>query len=203
MKKLSILLSVLIVIVLILGALVFQNFSQKKAEGQACKSDRECQQGLKCVMNICSSGKPAFPCRSEKDCQSGLFCVNNKCSVISAPVNQDMFREYFRFFHIGKATEMPKDRPPTFEPTQAFKMGDYFCVEGEPLKDVKWTYEIYNPYEKIEIEPKGTLRNQKAEFRFLECRPLPSNIASGKKYEYRLYIENELVAIFPFEVREK
>jgi len=202
MKKLSIaLISALIAIVLFCGILVFQNFSQKKAEGQACKTDRECQQGLKCIINVCSSGKPGFPCQSEKDCQSGLFCVNNKCGVISASVDQDTLKEYFRFFHVGKATEMPKDRPPTFEPTKTFKLGDHFCVEGESSKDVTWTYEIYNPYEKIEIEPKGTLRNQKADFRFLECRLLPSNIMSGKKYEYRLYIENTLAAIFPFEVR--
>ncbi len=189
--------------ILIFAIFVFYNFTQKKAEGENCKTDQNCQSGLKCVMNVCSSGKPTSPCLSEKDCLEGLFCVKNKCSEVSEEIDGKLFRESFAFLRLAKATEMPTDRPPELQAIRIFSLRDYLCLEGEPLKDIKMAFEIYNPYDKVVIVSKEVPKEQKGGFRFIDCKPLPLGIVPGKKYEYKVYVEDKVVAIFPFEVIEK
>lgn len=54
-------------------------FIKKNPEGYACKNDQKCLTGLKCVNQLCSTGKAGSPCSQKANCQT-KFCVQNKCS---------------------------------------------------------------------------------------------------------------------------
>jgi len=69
----------IILIILILVFVGWQFLPKKVSEGESCKSDENCLAGLKCVTNICSSGKVGSPCLDKSNCQTA-FCVGNKCT---------------------------------------------------------------------------------------------------------------------------
>jgi hypothetical protein len=78
MKK-SFILLIVIIVILALGFLGWQFLLKKSAEGGPCKSENNCQTGLKCVTNICSSGKAGSACASKADCLTS-YCVSGKCT---------------------------------------------------------------------------------------------------------------------------
>lgn len=78
MKK-SLTIPIVILVILVLGFLGWQFLSEKSIEGESCESEDDCQTGLKCVNNICSSGKAGSICLSKEDCLTP-FCVNGKCA---------------------------------------------------------------------------------------------------------------------------
>lgn len=78
MKK-SFVISIVVLVILALGFLGWQSLSKKSAEGESCKFEKNCQTGLKCINNICSSGKAGSACLSKTDCLT-LFCVEGKCT---------------------------------------------------------------------------------------------------------------------------
>jgi hypothetical protein len=83
MKSKTIWVIIIIVILLIGGIFAWQIVSKKSGEGGQCQTDKNCESGLKCIMNICSSGQVGSVCLSKTDCKSG-FCVENKCTEGSA-----------------------------------------------------------------------------------------------------------------------
>jgi len=78
MKK-SFVVLVIILVILVLGFLGWQFLSKKSIEGESCKSEKDCQEGLECVINICSSGKVSSVCLDKADCLTP-FCVGGKCT---------------------------------------------------------------------------------------------------------------------------
>lgn len=79
MKKTTL---ILIVIIIILGALGVGGWyflSKKLPEGSACTNSNECETALKCANKICSSGKVNSSCDAKADCKTN-FCVSNKCT---------------------------------------------------------------------------------------------------------------------------
>jgi len=78
MKK-SFIIPIIILVILALGFLGWQSLSKKSAEDESCKSEKNCQTGLKCINNICSSGKAGSVCLSKADCFTS-FCVEGKCT---------------------------------------------------------------------------------------------------------------------------
>lgn len=78
MKK-SFIIPIIILVILALGFLGWQFLSKKSAEGGSCKSEKNCQIGLKCINNICSSGKAGSACVNKTDCLTP-FCVEGKCA---------------------------------------------------------------------------------------------------------------------------
>ena len=78
MKKTFVII-IIVVIVLVLGFFGWQFLFKKSSENGSCKSANNCEEGLKCVGNICSSGKAGSVCAVSKDCSSS-FCVKGKCT---------------------------------------------------------------------------------------------------------------------------
>jgi hypothetical protein len=69
----------IILIILVLVFVGWRFLPKKVSEGESCKSDKNCLEGLKCVTNICSSGKTGSPCLNKSNCETA-FCVGNKCA---------------------------------------------------------------------------------------------------------------------------
>lgn len=78
MKK-SFIVLIIIVVILILGFFGWQFLTKKSGESGSCKAENNCQAGLKCISNICSSGKAGSVCVSKTDCLTP-FCVGGKCT---------------------------------------------------------------------------------------------------------------------------
>lgn len=70
--------------------------AQPAQEGEVCGGQTACQTGLKCINNVCSSGKIGSACATYKDCQSGLNCIKSVCS------NPPSYTKYFSKITISK-----------------------------------------------------------------------------------------------------
>jgi hypothetical protein len=107
------------------------------AEGGACTADANCQTGLKCVSNKCSSGKVSSVCATYKDCNTGLYCVKSVCS------NPPSYSKYFTKITIAK---MKAGMPPSLKniPVPATEFNattDAIEIDVDPKAGV--TGEIY------------------------------------------------------------
>lgn len=78
MKK-SFIVPIIILVILVLGFLGWQFLLKKSVAGGSCKSANNCETGLKCINNICSSGKTGSVCLSKTDCLTP-FCAGGKCT---------------------------------------------------------------------------------------------------------------------------
>lgn len=78
MKK-SFIIIIVIIVILALGFFGWQFLTKKSVEGGTCKSENNCQTGLKCITSICSSGNVGSVCASKTDCITP-FCVAGKCT---------------------------------------------------------------------------------------------------------------------------
>ena len=252
MKLNTILVIVIVVILAIGGIFVWKIDFEKSDEGYQCKADKNCKAGLKCIMNICASGKIGSVCLSKADCKSGfcvenkctegsvgspcqskedcltrfcvnqkctqgkegdpcisyndcdgLLCVNSACSKFSEKPNQAIFKEYFSVLRLGTVKEWPKEGPPPFQETNIFKLGEQICLDATVLKDVSPQAEIYNPYEEVVVVPRMAGGPGFRKGGNIGCSSMPSELSAGKKYEYKIYVGNTLVAVLPFEVIEK
>jgi len=102
---------------------------------------------------------------------------------------------------LGTVTSWPKEGPPPFQETSVFKLSDQFCTEGQVLKDVSPQGEIYDPYEEMIVVPKMSGGPTLKKGGFVGCSGFSPEISAGKKYEYKIYIGDILVAVLPFEIR--
>jgi len=75
-------------------------------EGGTCTADANCQTGLKCVSDKCSSGKVSSVCATYKDCNTGLYCVKSVCS------NPPSYSKYFNKIVVAK---MKAGMPPSLK----------------------------------------------------------------------------------------
>jgi hypothetical protein len=78
MKKFFIVI-IVVLAVLVLGSMGYKILLQKSGENGSCKNNERCQEGLKCINSICSSGKANSYCVQKEDCSTN-FCVKNKCT---------------------------------------------------------------------------------------------------------------------------
>jgi len=218
---------IIILVILALGFLGWQFLTKKSAEGGPCKTEKNCQEGLKCVNNVCSSGKAGSVCLTKADCLTQfcvnekctegkegdscisyndcdeILCINSVCSEFSEKPDKAMFKEYFTRLRLGTVTEWPKEGPPPFQETNLFKLGDQFCTDATVLKDVSLQGEIYDPYEEAVVMPRMSGGPSFKQGGNIGCSSLPSELSAGKKYEYKIYIGDTLVAVLPFKVIEK
>ncbi|MCX6765942.1 MAG: hypothetical protein NT136_03210 [Candidatus Moranbacteria bacterium] len=75
-------------------------------EGGNCTTNTNCETGLKCISNKCSSGKVGSVCATYKDCNTGLYCVKSVCS------NPPSYSKYFNKITIAK---MKAGMPPSLK----------------------------------------------------------------------------------------
>jgi len=214
MKKFIILLIVIIVI-LALGFLGWQFLFKKSVEGGACKSENNCQVGLKCISNICSSGKVGSVCVSKadcstnycvsgkctegkkddacltyKDCEKGLFC---KTSVCSEPPS---YSQYFTKIVVSK---MKIGLPPSPDnipiPTTEFKTTDAIEIDIVGVKPTTVGEFYYEAVDTITGETVFTLSSnpQKIDGRDIGTgSDMPRVIGIGE-FDLNIYYNNEMV----------
>jgi len=77
MKVITVIIVLLLLVIMGFGGWYF--FLKKSPEGGACVNEQKCEQGLKCLNKICSSGKVGSSCAQKSDCQS-QFCAKNLCT---------------------------------------------------------------------------------------------------------------------------
>jgi len=222
MKKVLIVVIILIIAILVFWVFGRQFLLKKSMEGEFCKSDRNCQQNLKCITNICSSGKTGSPCISKNDCQTN-FCIKNKCTEgkdgdpcdtsndcqkislcknskclgISEQPNEETFKEYFSDMGLGILPPEGKLPMDLQQNVDIFKRGEQICTYGTIIKEVLIQSAIYNPSAKKFAIEKGGYPKPLTQGGFAGCGPI--DIAKGK-YEYKIYVNDILVALFPFEI---
>jgi len=95
-----------VVVLVVLVALGFGGwyfFLKKSPEGGKCRGESTCEQGLKCVNSICSSGKVGSGCVTYKDCVSNLLCTKSICS--KKP-------DYSKYFDKVTISKMKPGMPP-------------------------------------------------------------------------------------------
>jgi hypothetical protein len=196
---------VVILILLILGIFGWQVLVKKGKPGSFCKNKEDCETKF-CVKGRCTEGKEGDPCLSHQDCND-LICVNSVCSRFSEKPNQEVFQEYFDTrlnFRLLKVEEWPKEGPPKLQPTENFKLGDQICLEATLKKETKELgSEIYDPYEGKVMGPMGREKLPLVFGTNVFCFGLPLQLSVGKRYEYKVYVGQTLVAILPLKIVEK
>lgn len=111
-----------IIIIILLAAAGFGGwyyFLKKSPEGGKCRNESLCIEGLKCVNQICSSGKVGSGCVTYKDCESGLLCTKSICT------KKPDYSKYFEKVVISKikpGSGPGPGNPPTI--TTTFTMAD-------------------------------------------------------------------------------
>jgi hypothetical protein len=198
MKKTFIIL-VVVVIILVLAVVGWQFLFKKSNEGGSCKNDKNCLEGLKCVNNICYSGKEGDPCNTYQDCQEISLCKNSKCLKISEQSNEETFNEYFTDIGLGilpPGGELPMDLHQNVEVFS--RGGGQLCLYGTLTKDSSVATAIYDSAKKKYVAEKTAYPKTLEKGGFAGCSPV--DMAAGK-YEYKVYIGDTLVALLPFEVQ--
>jgi hypothetical protein len=160
------------------------------SEGKACGLEITCQQGLKCLKNICSSGKVGSACETYKDCQSGLYCVKSICA------NPPSYSQYFNKIVISKM-KLGMPPGPNNMPIAAteFKTTDAIEIDFNGVKSAT-KGEIY--YEAIDLITGEVAFTSSSYKQKLEGRDtgtgsdLPRVVGKGD-FDLNIYYNNELV----------
>lgn len=92
--------------------------------GEACNAKQICAESLKCINNLCSSGKVSEACVNYKDCQSGLYCIKAACS------NPPSYKKYFSKITIAKMKQGTPPGPNNMPvPSTEFKTSDAIEID--------------------------------------------------------------------------
>ncbi len=223
MKKVFII-PIVILGILVLGFLGWQFLLKKSPEGGACKIEKNCQAGLKCLNNTCSSGKAGSVCLNKtgcltpfcvsgkctegkkddvcltyKDCEKGLFC---KSKVCSAPPS------YAQYFSKVVISRMKPGMPPNANnipvPTTEFKTTDAIEIDFVGVKPAT-KGEIY--YEAVNLVTGEVVFSSSGYKQKLEGRDtgtgsdLPRVTGKGD-FDLNVYYNNEMVYTAAIKVTE-
>lgn len=115
--------------------------NQPAKEGQSCSAAQTCETGLKCISNVCSSGKTGSACSTYKDCSTGLFCMKSVCS------NPPSYAKYFSKITISKMKQgLPPGPNNVPVPSTEFKTADAVEIDVSVRSGVSGTlyYELVN-----------------------------------------------------------
>ena len=121
---------------------------------------------------------------------------------LSEQPNKAKFDEYFSDFYLSKLPIGQKVGPPNFPTkTSTFTAIDQFCSSGTLLKEVpsgSFGYAVFDTVSKQYNLAKSVFPIKLSKGGFAGCEDLkhPKGI-----YEYKVYIDNVLVAVLPFEVK--
>lgn len=124
---------------------------------------------------------------------------------ISTPLaeqpNQIKFDEYFTEIYLLKAPAGEKASPFNMVRTTVFTSKDQFCT-GMSLKKTipsgNYSVAIYDVNAKIDVQPKTVFPMELKQGDFGGCGNL--NQVAGS-YEQKIYVDDVLVAVLPFEVK--
>ena len=115
--------------------------------------------------------------------------------------NTEKFNEYLKEAYLAKLPAGSKFDPFSIIKTTTFAAGEKFCQSLSMKKDIpanSFGSEVYNIDTGEVVQPKSTFPQALKQGGSVGCEDLGYSIG---KYEMRLYIDDILVAILPFEVK--
>jgi len=118
-------------------------------------------------------------------------------STPSAQPDVAIFQKYFKELGLGKLPAEVKDIPTDLQKNATiFTADDQICLYGEIILECQLRNTVYDVEAKKVVNEGGLPRPMTGGFAGWE----PLTIPAGK-YEYKVYVGDVLVAVFPFEVR--
>jgi hypothetical protein len=116
---------------------------------------------------------------------------------LSEQPDQQKYAEYLTDLGLGSVKQGMKLPEGLEENVKTFKAGEQACIYGNLIKETTMQSSIYNTTAKKEVQPKGGPQQTMSKGGFAGCSSV--NLPAGK-YEYKVYIGEALVGVFPFEV---
>lgn len=184
---------IVVIVVVVLAAAGFAGwyfFMKKSAEGGGCRNEVQCEQGLKCVKKICSSGKVSSGCVTYKDCAEGLICTKSICT------QKPDYTKYFEKVIISKikpgsgpGPDNPETVTSTFTTADAIEM-DFVGVKATTVGE--FYYEIVDS---TSGEISRSSKNEQALELSGQDRGTGTsldNVTPGQ-YDLNIYFKDELV----------
>lgn len=181
MSKTSIAVFVIAVALLVAGWLVYRSATQKEGiSGQesACLGSGDC---------VGSEGAETVGVAEEEP--------------LSEQPDQTKFKEYFTSAFLAKLPAEAEFNPFEVVRTKIFTAQDQFCTSLELKKTIpsgSLATAVYDTALKDYAQPKGGFPMELKKGGSIGCEPL---IYPAGKYEYKIYIDDILAVVLPFEVR--
>jgi len=133
--------------------------------------------------------------------QSESLEGENVLSLSEQP-NQGKFNEYFTAIYLAKLPAGAEFDPTKIIKTKAFTSGEQFCVNFDMKKQIPantLSNAVYDVNAKQDIQPRmGAFPKALGPGNSIGCEPLAQPTG---KYEYKIYINNVLVSVLPFEIK--
>lgn len=118
-------------------------------------------------------------------------------ATLSEQPDAATFQKYFSELGIGKMPAEVKNPPLDLQPNvSVFTAGDQICLYGTIIQECQLRNAVYDVGAKKVIKEGGLPKPMTGSFAGWEPVDLPVG-----KYEYKIYVDDILVGVFPFEVR--
>ncbi|MEK6946191.1 MAG: DUF333 domain-containing protein [Nanoarchaeota archaeon] len=121
---------------------------------------------------------------------------------LSEQPDLNAFNEYFTEFHLAKLPVGQKLGPPNFPTkTSVYSSADQFCSSWNQKKDIpagSMATAVYDSNSKQYAAQKAPFPRELRTGNSAGCQDMTF---SAGKYEYKVYVNDVLVAVLPFEVR--
>ena len=184
---------IVVIIIVVLAAIGFGGwyfFMKKSVESGACRNEAQCEQGLKCVNKICSSGKVGSGCINYKDCESGLLCIKSICS------EKPDYSQYFDKVIISKikpGSGPGPDNPETV--TTIFTTADAIEMDFVGVKTTTVGEFYYEIVDATSGEVSRSSKNEQALELSGQDRGTGTSLdnVSPGEYDLNIYFQDELV----------
>jgi len=129
-------------------------------------------------------------------------------NTLSEQPDQSKFGEYFTNIFIAKLPAGAEFDPQAIIKTKVFSAGEQFCTSMDMKKQIPantLSSAVYDVNARQDVSPRGAAFPQalgpnsgESMGNSIGCAPLEQNVG---KYEYKIYINESLVAVLPFEVK--
>lgn len=223
MSKKIILIIIAVIVVAGVGWWVYQ--SKLKPEGlsdteKSCLnsggkiSTSLCCKSVSNFSNLCLTGVCGCPSADSHqvkicDCGENECFDGQKCAAIEVPEeeplseepNKAKFDEYFTSAFLAKLPADAEFNPFGVVKTKIFTSSDQFCTSFEMKKTIpanSFSSAVYDKNNEEYAQPKSVFPMELKKGGSVGCEPL--SFTAGK-YEFKIYIDNVLTVVLPFEVR--
>jgi len=140
----------------------------------------------------------------ENECFDGQKCVSIEAGEeepLSEEPNKAKFDEYFTSAFLAKLPADAEFNPFGVVKTKIFTSADQFCTSFEMKKTIpanSFSSAVYDKDSEEYAQPKSVFPMELKKGGSVGCEPL--SFTAGK-YEFKIYIDNVLTVVLPFEVR--
>jgi hypothetical protein len=144
-----------------------------------------------------SSGQPTSPVPASSPTASEQPAPSTPSTGLSEQPDKATYQKYFSELGIGKMPAEVKNPPFDLQKNvSVFTTGDQICLYGTLTQECQIRNAIYDVSAKKVVKTGGLPKPMTGGFAGWEPVDLPAG-----KYEYKVYVGDALVGVFPFEVR--